>query len=394
MPQDLVDLLDDPSRDLLSRIRGVTATPVTPLAREFLRLGHAVSVFCLDPSVDSTVILVGQKLKIYVCPKRRFRAAACDFYGQERRLICDHVARENPEVLCAHWSYDHALGALDTGLPTVVVCHDTPIRYAWIAKNFFMLYHLVVAAVVIERAQHLIAVSPYTANHIRRWFCPSRPPNVIQNGLPVEVFARGYRRLQRHQPTGRAYTICSVGGWGKIKNCKTLLRAFSLIRIEVPDAQLVLYGSGLGAGEEAEVWAIAHGLSAGVVFSGKASRDTIMNFLENRADLMIHPSLVECHPMVLIEAIACGVPVLAGKSSGGVAWTLGDGRYGTLCDVTDPVMIAQSALAIIKAGTCHRPTPDEAWKAIRDQAGIDHVAQQYLDFFVGMIKKPHDKIMK
>ena len=342
----------------------------------------------MDPSIGEPTLLGGEKLAIHVLPKRRFRASARDFYGEERRLIREAVRKANPDVLCAQWSYDHALGALDTGLPTVVVCHDTPLRYAWIAKNLFMAYHVVVAAVVFRRARHLIAVSPYTADHIRRWFFPGKTPTVIPNGLPMDIFERGQRRLQQPAGAARPFTICCVGGWGRIKNCKALLEAFGTIRKEVPDARLVLHGGGLGAGEEAEAWAAARGLTAGVVFAGKAPRDRILDFLASDVDLMIHPSLVECHPMVLIEAIACGVPVLAGKQSGGVAWTLGEGRYGTLCDVRNPAEIAKAALAIIAAGDNHKPSPAEAWQGIREEAGIDRIASRIAEQLQEIQKTP------
>lgn len=384
IPHDLADLLDEDSRRLLVRIKGVTATPVTPLARELRALGHVISVFCLDPSIEDSFQLRGERLVIHVLPKRRFRASALDFYAKERRLIRDAVAKECPDVLSAQWSYEHALAALDTGLPTAVTCHDTPLRYAWISKNFFMAYHLWVAAVVFRRAKHLIAVSPYTADHIRRWFFPRSIPTVIPNGLPTEIFKRGERRLERPAATNRQFTICSVGGWGRIKNCTALLEAFRIIRGEATDARLVLYGSGLGPGEEAETWASGHGLLDGVEFRGKAPRETILDFLASDADLMIHASLVECHPMVLIEAIACGVPVLAGSASGGVAWTLGEGRFGTLCDVTDPADIAKAALAIISAGDKHKPSPADAWQGIREEAGIDRIAARVADFLQGI----------
>ncbi len=380
MPHDLADLLDAPSLERLGLVKGVTATPVTPLAREWHRKGHAVCVFCLEPSVAVPILLTGDRLSIHVLPKRRFRHSMMDFYGAERQQIAEAVASENPDVISAQWSYEHALGALDTGIPTLVTCHDTPLRYAWIAKNLFMAYHVAVAAVVFRRAKHLIAVSPYTADHIRRWFFLGKAPSVIPNGLPMDIFERGQRRLQKPAGAARPFTISCVGGWGRIKNCTVLLEAFGIIRKEVADAQLVLYGGGLGMGEDAEAWATARGLTAGVVFAGKAPRERILDFLASDVDLMIHPSLVECHPMVLIEAIACGVPVLAGKSCGGVAWTLGEGRYGKLCDVTDPEAIARAALSIISAGNNHKPSPSEAWQAIREENGIDRIAERIAEY--------------
>ncbi len=374
MPRDLGDLLELDSREKLGLVSGVTATPVTPLAREWHRIGHEVSVFCLDPSVSIPVQLRGERLSIYVLPKRRFRKSLKDFYGEERRLICEAVEAEKPQVLSAQWSYEHALGALDTGVPTVVTCHDTPLRYAWISKSFFMTFHVLVAASVFRRAQNLVAVSPYTAGHISKLFSPRAVPVVIPNGLSTEIFERGRKRFRSLQQEKVTFNICSVGGWGTIKNISSLIEAFQLIRKSKKSAKLFLFGSGLGEGQEAQAWAKTRGLDKGIVFMGRTSRDEILDFLTTEIDLMIHPSLIECHPMVLIESVACGVPVLAGANSGGVAWTLGEGSHGNLCDVRDASEIASAALSMMNDRPKLRVSAEKSWHEIREKFGIDTVA--------------------
>jgi glycosyltransferase involved in cell wall biosynthesis len=345
-PHDLADLLDQSSRRLLPEIAGVTSTPVTPMAREWLRMGHELCVFTLDPSVTRPYLLKGNRLVIHVLPKRRARHYLFDCYKEERRLIRAAVASESPEVLSAQWSYEHALAALDCGLPTAVTCHDTPFRCAWIAKHWHATYHLLLAWKVIRKADSLICVSPYTVRHIRRYFRPRCPVYVIPNGLNLEIFKRGARRLEHASSIDRPYTICSVGRWGKLKNIPTLLKAFALLPKGQGGARLVLYGPGMGKGEQPEQWARERGLHGKVEFRGSAPREVILDFLENEADLMVHTSLIETHGMVLIEAIACGVIVVGGRYSGAVPWTLEEGRSGFLCDVRD---VGDLARTIVRA---------------------------------------------
>jgi len=335
-PQDLADLLQDDSRRRLEKIMGVTATPVTPMAREWHRRGHDLTIFTLDPSVSTPQHLKGERLSIHILPKRRSRECLLDCYRQERHLIRTAVASESPEVLSAQWTYDHALAALDCSLPTAVTCHDTPLRYAWIAKHWHMTYHLLVAWKVIRKADHLICVSPYTAHHIQRYFRPHCPVDVIPNGLYPEVFERGRRRLEKLELAQRTYTLCSVGGWGRLKNQKTLLQAFAALPpAKDRPTKLVLFGQGTGPGEACESWALKRNLHQNVEFRGSKPRERILDFLETGADLMVHPSLIETHGMVLIEAMACGVPVVGGIKSGAVPWTLEAGNSGFLCDVRD-----------------------------------------------------------
>lgn len=375
MPHELEDLLDGDSRDLLRHVKGVTATPVTPLVRAWHEQGFALAVFCLDQSVAEPVRLTGVNLTIDVLPKRRFRQSMMDCYRQERLLICDAIKRENPDVISAQWSYEHALGALDSGVPTVVTCHDTPLRYAWVSKTLFMTYHVGIAAAVFRRAAHLIAVSPYTAEHIRKYFRPKAKPKVIPNGIASDTLERGRRRFEAEVQARTSVTFCSVGGWGRIKNIPTLLNAFQLVKASAPRSRLVLYGRDLGKGEVAHIWAVAKGLTEGVEFRGSAAHSEVLDFLETEADVMVHPSLVETHGMVIIEAMACGVIVVGGKGSGAVPWTMGDGGFGHLCDVRSPASMAATMMA---ASTPDPSLARRAWQSVADRFTTERAAAENL----------------
>lgn len=387
MPHDLEDLLDQRSKGLLPLIKGVTATPVTPLVREWHRLGHTVSVFCLDPSASEPMHLTGERLSIDVLPKRRFRHSALDFYAKERRLIREAVSRRSPEVLSAQWSYEHSLAALDTGLPVAVTCHDTPLRYAWISKSFFMSFHVLVAAQVIRKADRLICVSPYTAKHISRYFQHKVSPTVIPNGISRKLLLRGGRRLARPPGNDRVFTFCSIGGWGGIKNTKPLLVAYSRIRLSGRPTRLVMFGNGLGAEQEAQKWAESRDLAKGVEFRGSTPHPQILDFLENEADTMVHPSVVETHGMVFIEAMACGVPVIGGESSGAVPWTLGHGDYGYLCDVRSPKALEKTMISAMQETEKTRSMAKAAWDAFAHRFVMEDAASANLDVLSGLASK-------
>jgi len=378
VPQEVADLLDAASRNRLDQVAGVWATPVTPLVRELYRRGHTLAIFCLDPTVKEPRRLTGERLRIYVLPERPLKRCVLDVYRRERRLLRDAILAEKPEVLSAQWTREHALGALDTGLPTAVTCHDTPLRYTWTSKGLFMWYHLPLAWCVIRKAHQLICVSPYTAQHIKRFFRPRSPVDVVPNGLPAEVFEHGKRRLARGRTESKkSFTFCSVGRWGRIKNIATLLQAFARLRCKCPQTRLVLFGPGLGPGQDAAQWAHTRGLDQSVEFCGSASRYTILKFLETEADIMVHPSLVETHGMTIIEAMACGVPVIGGRNAGAVPWTLEDGRCGYLCDIRDADALAQTMLHAMSRPEANLDLARRAFESVRTRFPIESVADAY-----------------
>ena len=374
-PHEVADHLDAASQAKLPAIRGVPAPSVTALVRGWLRRGHHVSVFCLDPSVTTIQDLRGDRLSIHVIPQRRARHSLLDFYRTECRLIREAVHGDPPEVISAQWTYEHAWAALQCGIPTAVTCHDTPWRYAWIGKNWFMTYHLAMAWRVIRRANRLVCVSPYTARHIQKYFRPRCPVDVVPSGLMPEVFARGERRLQKAGSRPASFNLCSVGGWGKLKNIATLLKAFASVHDRLPSARLALFGRELGAGQTAEQWARHLRLHEGVIFKGHTSHEKVLDYVETEADLMVHPSLVETHGLALVEAMACGVPVIGGRDSGAVPWTLEEGRSGYLCDVRDERALAETILEALDHPDRNQALVKHAWESARRRFNNEQAVQ-------------------
>jgi glycosyltransferase involved in cell wall biosynthesis len=375
MPHDLRDLMDFDSQKLLAGICGITANPVMPLARAWHQRGHDISVYCLDTSVATKTILRGERLVIYVLPKRRNRYCLRDFYRMETRLIKEAILEIKPDVLSAQWSYEHAWGALQTGIPTAVTCHDTPVDYALIAKDWYTTYHIWMAWRVIRKAQRLICISPYTAAHIKRYFLPRCPVDMIPNSLRATLFERGKRRMANPpNRAGQPFTFCSAGGWGPIKNITTLLKAFVRVRRAEPAVRLALFGRELGPGQLAEKWALHKRLHEGVSFMGSVSTENLLDFLETKADMMVHPSRVETFSMALVEAIACGVPVIGGENSGAVAWTLDNGACGFLCDVRDENALAETMLKAMREPDQNRALVSRAWKSTKDRFDVEQIA--------------------
>lgn len=374
MPHDLRDLMDTQSQNLLANIRGILANPVTPQARLWRQRGHYISVFCLDPSVAAKQVLRGERLVIYVLPARRIRFCLLDFYRVECRLLKEAILEEKPDVLSAQWSYEHAWGALKTGIPTAVTCHDTPLDYALVAKNWYTAYLLWMAWRVIRRANRLVCVSPYTAEHIKKYFSRGQPVDMVPNGLSDTIFERGKRRMAARHRAGNPFIFCSAGGWGPLKNLQTLVKAFNHVRRTAPAAQLALFGRELGPGQSAEKWARQNQLHEGVLFMGGVSRESFLDFLENKADLMVHPSLIETFGMAIVEAMACGVPVIGGEKSGAVPWTLDNGACGFLCNVRDENALAKTMLQAMREPGGNRALVSQAWASAKRRFDLEHVA--------------------
>jgi len=317
--------------------KGLGGTPVNLLSCELIKRGHQLLVISLDPAVTEEVILEGPNLKICLGPFRAKRAR--DFFAAEREYLLHVIQREQPDVIHAQWTYEYALAAQLSGVPHVITAHDAPIN---ILRHNFIPYRIVrtlMAYWVLLRAKRVISVSPYVAKHLRRFMGCFGAKEIIPNGMPSAQFNK---KLPARVMSDGVTFATILPGWGGLKNGKVAIEAFALQRRTRPQDKLIMFGGGHGLGQAAEQWAKEHNVEVGVEFAGHTPYQNVMNRLSREVDVFVHPSLEEAQPMVLIEAMALSIPVIGGKSSGGVPWTLDNGDAGLLVDVTSPASLAEA----------------------------------------------------
>ena len=273
----------------------------------------------------------------------------------EREQVAAGFAAGRPDIIHAHWTYEYALGALATGIPTLVTVHDWAPAILRLSPDPYRAGRLAMFAMCLVRASHLTAVSPYIQQRVERLI--RRPVSVVPNGLPDEIFARSRSPLDLSAPR-----IVSVNnGFGPRKNARTLLQSFAAIPKAVPAAELWLVGRGFEPSGPAEDWARSRRLLPGVRFVGALSREKTIGVLSGAA-VLVHPALEESFGMTLIEAMARRVPVVAGSRSGAVPWVLDFGRAGLLTDVLDPRETAQAVVRLLTRADASRHYSESGYR--------------------------------
>ena len=132
--------------------------------------------------------------------------------------------------------------------------------------------------------------------------------HVIRCGLPLD-------RIPKKGPVEAiAQTIISVGRLSPEKGQGGLLQAFAKLRARHPELQLRLVGEGPDRAS-LETLAKGLGLSDAVTFAGRLPEEETLAEIA-RADLLVLPSFMEGLPIVLMEAMAVGVPVIASRVAG------------------------------------------------------------------------------
>jgi len=128
-------------------------------------------------------------------------------------------------------------------------------------------------------------------------------------------------------------------------NIEMALRTFSLVRAKLPAAKLVICGNG---SQEQHLKCIANELSLGdaVEFTGKVNREGIAE-LYRQSDIFLNSSNIDNQPVAILEAFACGLPVVTTKA-GGIPDLVENGKTGLLVDLNDYADMAKSIERLLK----------------------------------------------
>lgn len=191
---------------------------------------------------------------------------------------------------------------------------------------------------VFRRNIFLVISESTKEDLIRRGVAPERI-HVVLCGLDHDRYRNlGLARFE--QPT-----IVHLGRLRKYKSVEVALRAMLRIRETLPAARLVIVGDGPHRGPlERETRRL--GLAEWVEFRGFMEQGELVSFL-NRAHLLVNPSPKEGWGLTVVEANACGLPVVASDRPG-LRDSVVDRETGFLVPYGDADAFAESSLEILR----------------------------------------------
>ena len=135
------------------------------------------------------------------------------------------------------------------------------------------------------------------------------------------------------------------------KNCEGLLRAWAQARSDLGGRQLAIVGAGKVDKYVASLHSLAVelGIASDVVFVGSVPLEETVRFYR-AADVFVYPSFNETFGLPILEAMACGCPVV---TSDATAMPETAGGAAVLCDPTEPASIAQGIFDALGSGRDH-----------------------------------------
>jgi glycosyltransferase involved in cell wall biosynthesis len=244
-----------------------------------------------------------------------------------------------PDILHAHWLHPYGFAAAVVGKlmhrPVVITAHDDVVRLGLPGSAYYRRS----MRVAVRHAASVICVSRAMASQLIELGAPPERVVVIPNGVDLARFRPRDRAACRGElkafplPHPPDKLMVFAGELGLVKQVDRLLRAFQLIlSARAPRSSPLRLAIVGGGPEEGRLRALAGelGIADHVVFTGRRPHAEIPIWLA-AADLLVLPSSSEGMPLVALESLAAGTPVVASRV-GGVPECLVDGVSAILVD--------------------------------------------------------------
>ena len=266
-----------------------------------------------------------------------------------------------PDVIHSHFGAGFLPAAKREGIPWVFTEHSSDANHDDISEKEKRR-----EAAIYPRADRLVCVSSALARRIEAH--TGIRPAVISNIADLEAFA-----VPERKERGRdVFRFVSAGNLIRGKGFDVLIRAFA--RLESP-AELTIIGDGP---EEDSLRALAaeQGMGGSVTFTGRLSRREMAE-IYGRSDAFVLASEAETFGVVFIEAMACGLPVIATRCGGPEDFV--DDSNGLLVPVGDADAIASAMEEMIRRRVSF---DDEAVaRRVRERYGPEPIAKQLVSLY-------------
>ena len=234
--------------------------------------------------------------------------------------IFDQIPEERFDLVHAHRAFPHGsvanLIGKKFGIPSVVTAHGSEIHTEPVLKKRLRLPTIQ----ALEDADKAIFVSSNLLEKARSMGYRKNNAVVIPNGIDPDIFKPSPKSPIKKKLRLQKQCVGFVGNLKKVKRADSFPQIFEYINDLCPDVSFLVVGEG---DLRNEIEKRCKNLGLDVRFTGRVSPEKVAYFM-NAMDVMILPSRNEGWPCVVLEAQACGVPVV-GSSNGGIPEAIGEG---------------------------------------------------------------------
>ncbi|WP_044748079.1 N-acetyl-alpha-D-glucosaminyl L-malate synthase BshA [Bacillus alveayuensis] len=288
--------------------------------------------------------------------------------------IAEVAKREKLDLLHVHYAVPHAVCAVlakqmvGEHLKIVTTLHGTDITVLGYDPSLSDIIKF-----GIEQSDMVTAVSNALVQQTYELLEVNKDIETVYNFVDERVYCKkdvdNLKEQYGIRPEEKV--VIHVSNFRHVKRVPDIVKAFNLIQQEIP-AKLLLVGDGP---EMTVVCRLVKelGLKEKVLFLGKQEN---LEELYSISDVKLLLSEKESFGLVLLEAMACGVPCV-GTKIGGIPEVIEDGKTGYLCELGGIEEAAEKTLRILQDSHLHAYMAGEALKTVYKKFHSERIVSQY-----------------
>jgi glycosyltransferase involved in cell wall biosynthesis len=296
-------------------------------------------------------------------------------YRKDQQMLNACLSQIQPAVVHGQGAGHNGIVAARSNYPSVITVHGIMTEEAQYYSGYSnRLRHLLLSRLserhCILRGRHTILISPYVADHFRGRLAGTK--YLIPNPIADEFFS-----IKRHEDPRR---VIFAGRLMPLKGVMDLIRATSKVALS-QKIELILAGS---LDDRQYVRHLKDevsrsGIDGMVQFRGLLNERQLWDEF-GRAAVLVLPSYQETAPMVIIEAMAAGVPVIA-SNVGGIRYQVKDGETGFLIKPGDSDALAKRLIALLSDRSLRDCFSSAAKAMATDKYRADRVARKTIEVY-------------
>ncbi|OZT12362.1 N-acetyl-alpha-D-glucosaminyl L-malate synthase BshA [Priestia aryabhattai] len=298
--------------------------------------------------------------------------------------MAEVAQREELDLIHAHYAIPHAVCAflakqmVSPNLKIVTTLHGTDIT---VLGEDASLTELIKFA--IEKSDCVTAVSDALIEQTNQLISPDKDICTVYNFIDErEYYRKDVGNLkQDYGILEDEKVIIHVSNFRQVKRVQDVVHAFKRIHERVP-SKLLLVGDGPDMRNVSQLVKELE-LEGAVLFLGK--QDNVAE-LYSISDLKLLFSEKESFGLVLLEAMACGVPCI-GTRIGGIPEVIEDGVTGYICELGDVETAADKAVQLLSNQQLHQQISRGALQAVNQKFHSTEIVNQYEQLYYNLVQR-------
>jgi N-acetyl-alpha-D-glucosaminyl L-malate synthase BshA len=296
--------------------------------------------------------------------------------------MAEVVNREKLDLLHVHYAIPHAVCAIlakqmsDHPIKVITTLHGTDITVLG--------YDPSLADAIkfgIEKSDIVTAVSNSLREQTLEVINPDKPIETIYNFIDDRIYQKSDSSHLKEEFAieDDEKVVIHVSNFRPVKRVDDVIKTFAKIADKMP-AKLLLVGDGPEVSRVCKL-VNKYGLEKKVLFLGKQDN---LEELYSISDLMLLLSEKESFGLVILEAMACGVPCI-GTNVGGIPEVISNGKSGYICELGDIDGIAGKAISILSDPVRQQKFSQRAIDSVKGKFDAESIVRQYEQLYFRLV---------